>query len=71
MNATYWLSKNLKEAFSITGEAHDWVMALWNAIQVFDDMADGDFPERENLSAEYGSAVAVSCDGNSQMESGG
>jgi hypothetical protein len=51
MNATYWLSKNLKEAFSITGEAHDWVMALWNAIQVFDDMADGDFPERENLLA--------------------
>ena len=26
-------------------------MSLWNAIQVFDDMADGDFPDRENLLA--------------------
>lgn len=51
MNATYWLSKNLQEAFSITGEAHDWLMSLWNAVQVFDDMADGDFPDRENLLA--------------------
>lgn len=51
MNAAYWLSKNLKEAFSITGDAHDWLLSLWNAVQVFDDMADGDFPERESLIA--------------------
>lgn len=49
MSATYWLSKNLKEAFAIHGDAHDWLMSLWNAFQVFDDMADSDFPERENL----------------------
>lgn len=51
MNAAYWLSKNLKESFAIGGDAHDWLMSLWNAIQVFDDMADNDFPERENLFA--------------------
>jgi len=51
MSATYWLSRNLNEAFAIHGDAHDWLMALWGAIQVFDDMADGDFPERENLLA--------------------
>ncbi len=51
MSATYWLSKNLQEAFAITGAPHDWLMSLWNAIQVFDDMADGDMPERENLIA--------------------
>lgn len=46
---TDWLSKNLRESFHIEGDAHDWLMMLWNAIQVFDDMADGDFPERESL----------------------
>lgn len=51
MNATYWLSKNLQEAFAIRGDAHDWLMSLWNAVQVFDDMADCDFPDRENLLA--------------------
>ena len=51
MNATYWLSRNLQETFSIKGDAHDWLMALWNAIQVFDDMADGDHPDREDLLA--------------------
>jgi hypothetical protein len=51
MNATYWLSKNLKDAFAIHGDAHDWLMSLWNAVQVFDDMADGDFPDREDLAA--------------------
>jgi hypothetical protein len=49
MNASHSLSRNLKEAFAIHGDAHDWLMALWNAIQVFDDMADGDFPDREDL----------------------
>ena len=51
MNSTNWLSKNLREGFAIQGEAHDWLMELWNVIQVFDDMADGDFPDRENLIA--------------------
>jgi len=51
MTAALTISRHLREGFAITGAAHDWVMALWNAIQVFDDMADGDFPDRENLFA--------------------
>ncbi len=51
MNAAHWLSKNLREGFAIHDDAHDWLMELWNVIQVFDDMADGDFPDRENLIA--------------------
>jgi len=51
MTAALWLSRNLQEGFAITGAAHDWLMSLWNAIQVFDDMADGQFPDREDLIA--------------------
>ncbi len=51
MSATYWLSRNLREGFAITGDAHDWLMSLWNAVQVFDDMNDGDFPDREDVFA--------------------
>lgn len=47
--AEFWLSKNLKESFAIPDDARDWLMALWNAIQIFDDMADGDFPDRDKL----------------------
>lgn len=59
MNATYWLSKNLKDVFAVNGEAHDWLLSLWNAIQVFDDMADGDFPDRENLFAAVADTLVM------------
>ncbi len=49
--AEHWLSKNLTEGFGLPDDARDWLMALWNAIQVFDDMADGDFPDRDKLMA--------------------
>lgn len=51
MTAAFWLSRNLQEGFAITGKPHDWLMSLWNAIQVFDDMADGEHPDHENLLA--------------------
>ena len=51
MTAALDLSHHLQKSFAITGHAHDWVMALWNAVQVFDDMADGAFPDREDLFA--------------------
>ena len=47
--AEFWLSRNLKEAFGLPDDAHDWLMGLWNVAQVFDDMADGDFPSRDSL----------------------
>ena len=49
MDARFWLSRNLKEAFGLPDGAHDWLMGMWNVAQVFDDMADGDFPQREDL----------------------
>lgn len=47
--AEFWLSRNLKEAFGLPDDAHAWLMGLWNVAQVFDDMADGDFPSRDSL----------------------
>lgn len=49
--AEYWLNENLKQNFALPEDARDWLLSLWNAIQVFDDMADGDFPERDKLDA--------------------
>ena len=49
MSAEHWLSENLQKRFNIPDDARAWLLSLWNAIQVFDDMADGDFPDRENL----------------------
>lgn len=59
MSATYWLSKNLTETFAIKGDAHDWLIALWNVIQVFDDMADGDHPDRDLLMAAICDALVL------------
>ena len=55
--AEFWLSKNLKEVFALPDDAREWLMALWNVVQVFDDMADGDFPERDCLDAAIHDAL--------------
>lgn len=59
MSAAHWLSKNLSEGFGITDDAHDWLMELWGVIQVFDDMADGDFPARDELLAALVSSLCT------------
>lgn len=59
MTATDWLSRHLDEAFQIKGDAHDWLMGLWNAIQVFDDMADGDFPDRDELMTAISDTLCI------------
>lgn len=46
----YWINENLK-ALAIPEEARAWLLSLWNACQVFDDMADGEFPDRDKLDA--------------------
>ena len=56
---TDWLAHNLEESFHIKGDAHDWLMGLWNAIQVFDDMADGDFPSRDNLMTAISDTLCI------------
>ena len=44
-----WLQRNLTEVFQLPQPATDWLSSLWNVIQVFDDVADGDKVERSNL----------------------
>ena len=44
-----WLSRNLTEILQLPPSATDWLLSLWNAMQVFDDVADGDQVSRPDL----------------------
>jgi hypothetical protein len=44
---TDWLKENLQRI--LPAPAVDWLLMLYGAIQVFDDVADGDSVEREDL----------------------
>ena len=46
-----WLKENLQRVFALPAPAVEWLLMLWCAIQVFDDVADGDPVEREDLNA--------------------
>jgi hypothetical protein len=51
MSGADWLKENLEKVFALPAPAVEWLLMLWNAIQVFDDVADGDHVEREDLNA--------------------
>lgn len=51
MTGVDWLKENLSNCFALPASAVDWLMMLYNAIQVFDDVADGDPVSREDLNA--------------------
>lgn len=53
----YWLERNFKEVFGLPEEARDWLISLWRAIQVFDDMADGDEVDRADLNKAIWAAL--------------
>lgn len=44
-----WLKENLEKSFSLPPAAVEWLISLYDAIQVFDDYADGDTVTREDL----------------------
>ena len=46
-----WLRENLEKSLALPAPAVDWLMMLWGAIQVFDDVADGDKITRQDLNA--------------------
>jgi len=46
-----WLRVNLQRGFALPTPAVEWLLMLYGAIQVFDDVADGDLVEREDLNA--------------------
>ncbi len=49
MTDSHWLKKNFVEAFALPEPAIDWLLMVWDAIQVFDDVADGQPVERKDL----------------------
>jgi hypothetical protein len=53
----YWLRKNFSEALCLSDEASDWLIALWEVIQLFDDIADGDSIDRDDLDASIWNAL--------------
>lgn len=48
MTSKNWLTQNLID-FGLSAPAIEWLLMLWDAIQVFDDVADGDEVKREDL----------------------
>jgi hypothetical protein len=46
-----WLRLNLQRVFALPTSAVEWLLMLYGAIQVFDDVADGDPVDREDLNA--------------------
>lgn len=54
------LRENLKQVFNLPSEAIEWLMMVWNIIQVFDDVADGDPIDRSDLNkAIWDSLVGI------------
>jgi len=53
----YWLRRNFTETLSLSDEASDWLIALWEVIQLFDDIADGDSIDRDDLDAAIWNAL--------------
>ena len=48
---TDWLRENLEKSLDLPAPAVDWLLMLYGAIQVFDDVADGDIVKRQDLNA--------------------
>jgi hypothetical protein len=46
---TTWLRRNLEEHFQLPASAVEWLLMVFDAIQVFDDVADGDVVYRKDL----------------------
>lgn len=46
---TTWLKRNLEEHFQLPASAVEWLVMMFDAIQVFDDVADGDGVQRKDL----------------------
>ena len=51
MTGIDWLKENLQRVLMLPAPAIEWLLMLYGAIQVFDDVADGDAVERDDLNA--------------------
>lgn len=53
----YWLRRNFNETLSLSDEAVEWLLALWEVIQLFDDIVDGDAVDRDDVDAAIWNAL--------------
>ena len=54
------LKENFANALKLPPDAVNWLLEMWNLIQVFDDVADGDDIKRPDLDrAIYGAIVSL------------
>lgn len=44
----YWLRRNFEEVLDLPEDAIEWLIALWQVVQLFDDIVDGDKIDRDN-----------------------
>jgi len=51
MTDTDWLKENLQRVFMLPASVVEWLLMVYDAIQVFDDVADGDTVDRKDLNA--------------------
>ena len=54
---TFWLRRNFSEVLGLSNEASEWLIALWDVIQLFDDVADDDDIDRADLDAVIWNAL--------------
>ena len=43
----YWLRRNFVEVLDLPEDAVEWLIALWQVVQLFDDIVDGDKIDRD------------------------
>lgn len=55
----YWLRRNFSEVLSLSPDACDWLVDLWSVIQLFDDVADGDAIDRDDLDVAIWNALVA------------
>jgi len=51
MTGIDWLKENLQRVLMLPAPVVEWLVMVYDAIQVFDDIADGDTVERKDLNA--------------------
>lgn len=60
----YWLRRHFTETLSLSDDACNWLIALWEVTQLFDDIADGDVINRDDLDvAIWNALVAMPANG--------
>lgn len=57
MTAADWLKKNFESALALPPDAVDLLLMIWQVFQFFDDVADGDYSDRQELNSSLWSCM--------------